>query len=316
MDVFQVHQQLLADYEAFTAGFTKIHDPRIREHVDQRVANGDQWPDAYLSLNPNFASGGSISELVKQEILHPECERVFRVGKEQEPHGAPGQVIDLHQHQREAVEIARGGASYVLTTGTGSGKSLGYIVPIVDSVLRQRATDSYEPGVKAIIVYPMNALANSQRHELTKFLKHGYPDGGEPVTFRRYTGQDREADRAEILNNPPDILLTNYVMLELLLTRPEERDRLITAAQDLRFLVLDELHTYRGRQGADVAMLVRRLCDACAAEHVQCVGTSATMTSEGSAADQRRDVARVATRLFGAPVTAPHVIGETLQRAT
>lgn len=77
MDVFQVHQQLLADYQAFTAGFTKIHDPRIREHVDQRMANGDQWPDAYLSLNPNFASGGSISELVKQGFLHPECERIY-----------------------------------------------------------------------------------------------------------------------------------------------------------------------------------------------------------------------------------------------
>lgn len=314
MDVFQVHQQLLADYEAFTAGFTKIHDPEIRKHVDQRIANGDQWPDAYLSLNPNFASGGSISELVKQGLLHPECERIFRVGKDESP-AARGQVIDLHQHQREAVEIARGGASYVLTTGTGSGKSLSYIVPIVDSVLREHATGSYEPGVKAIIVYPMNALANSQLHELTKFLKHGYPDGREPVTFRRYTGQDREADRADILNNPPDILLTNYVMLELVLTRPQERDRLITAAQGLRFLVLDELHTYRGRQGADVAMLVRRLRDACTAEQMQCVGTSATMTSEGSEADRRRDVANVATRLFGASVTRAHVIGETLQRA-
>lgn len=161
----------------------------------------------------------------------------------------------------------------------------------------------------------MNALANSQQHELTKFLKHGYPDGGEPVTFRRYTGQDRESDRAEILNNPPDILLTNYVMLELVLTRPDERDRLITAAhQGLRFLVLDELHTYRGRQGADVAMLVRRLRDACAGEQMQCVGTSATMTSEGSDADRRREVAKVATRLFGTQVAVPHVIGETLQR--
>lgn len=70
MDVFQVHRQLLADYKAFTAGFTKIHDSRIREHVDRRMANGDQWPDAYLSLNPNFASGDSISELVRQGFLH------------------------------------------------------------------------------------------------------------------------------------------------------------------------------------------------------------------------------------------------------
>lgn len=160
-------------------------------------------------------------------MLHGECEQIFRIGKDAPwEHGYP---LDLHQHQREAIEIARGGASYMLTTGTGSGKSLSYIVPIVDSVLRQHAAGTYQPGVKAIIVYPMNALANSQQHELTKFLEHGYPTGGEPVTFRRYTGQDREAERVEILADPPDILLTNYVMLELVLTRPKERDRLITA---------------------------------------------------------------------------------------
>lgn len=315
MDVFEVHRQLLEDYESFTSGFTEIHDRRIREHIERRMARGDQWPDAYLSLNPNFASGGSITDLIRAGLLHPECERIFRVGKD-DPEGAGAHVLDLHQHQREAVEIARGGASYVLTTGTGSGKSLSYIVPIVDDVLRQHDRGSYQPGVKAIIVYPMNALANSQQHELTKFLKHGYPEGAERVTFRRYTGQDREAERAEILASPPDILLTNYVMLELVLTRPDEREQLITAARGLRFLVLDELHTYRGRQGADVAMLVRRLRDACAADQLQCVGTSATMTTEGSDADRRRAVADVAGRLFGVPVSPAHVIGETLKRAT
>lgn len=314
MDVFKVHQQLIADYSAFTSGFTEIHDRRIREHVEQRLDNGDQWPDPYLSLNPNFASGGSITQLVQQDLLHPECERIFRVGKD-EP-GMPGYPLDLHRHQREAVEIARGGASYVLTTGTGSGKSLSYIVPIVDSVLRAHEAGTYQPGVKAIIVYPMNALANSQRNELEKFLKHGYPAGAEPVTFRRYTGQDSEEERVDILANPPDILLTNYVMLELVLTRPEEREPLITAARGLRFLVLDELHTYRGRQGADVAMLVRRLRDACAADQIQCVGTSATMTTEGSQEDRKRTVATVAGRLFGVPVSPAHVIGETLERAT
>ncbi len=315
MDVFGVHRQLIADYKAFTSGFVDLRDNRIRAHVEQRMAAGEQWPDPYLSLNPGFAPGGSITELVGSGLLHPECDRIFRVGKDE--HGAShGVPLTLHQHQRTAVDVARTGASYVLTTGTGSGKSLAYIVPIVDWVLRQREAGSYVPGVKAIIVYPMNALANSQRQELTKFLQYGYPAAAEPVTFRRYTGQDREAERAAILANPPDILLTNYVMAELLLTRPEERTRLLTAVAGLRFLVLDELHTYRGRQGADVAMLVRRLREACAAEGMQCVGTSATMTSRGSAADQRREVASVASRMFGTGVAPEHVIGETLQRAT
>ncbi len=105
-------------------------------------------------------------------------------------------------------------------------------------------------------------------------------------------------------------------MLELMLTRPDERRKLVDAAKGLQFLVLDELHTYRGRQGADVAMLVRRVRDACQSPALQCVGTSATMASAGTDADQRRVVAEVATRLFGAEVTADRVIGETLDRAT
>ncbi|MFG1956941.1 DEAD/DEAH box helicase [Nonomuraea sp. NPDC049028] len=313
MDVFKVHEQLIADYAAFTSGFTEIEDARIKEHVQKRLSEGEQWPDPYLSLNPNFASGGSIADLVRQRLLVKECERIFRVGKDD---GAEGHVLNLHRHQREAVEIARTGASYVLTTGTGSGKSLSYIVPIVDWVLRQKESGTYQPGVKAIIVYPMNALANSQVHELDKFLKQGYGTGREPVTFRRYTGQETGNERQQILADPPDILLTNYVMLDLVLTRPGERDSLITAARGLRWLVLDELHTYRGRQGADVAMLVRRVRDACEATEIQCVGTSATMTTEGSDQDRRKKVADTAARLFGVPVAQAHVIGETLERAT
>ncbi len=106
-------------------------------------------------------------------------------------------------------------------------------------------------------------------------------------------------------------------MLELVLTRPDERSSLIKAAQGLQFLVLDELHTYRGRQGADVGMLVRRVREACGAhETLQCIGTSATMSSGGTVAEQQRDVAAVASRIFGTEVQPDHVITETLVRAT
>src|SRR6202034_3316802 len=128
-------------------------------------------------------------------------------------------------------------------------------------------------------------------------------------------GQESSEKRAAIIRNPPDILLTNYVMLELVLTRPRER-KLTEAAAGLWFLVLDELHTYRGRQGADVALLVRRLRETCRAPGIQCIGTSATMTTEGDASDQRRAVAEVATTLFGVPVQPAHIIGETLERIT
>src|SRR6201999_3778203 len=91
---------------------------------------------------------------------------------------------------------------------------------------------------------------------------------------------------------------------------------LVRAARNLQFLVLDELHTYRGRQGADVALLVRRLKDACDAPEVQCIGTSATMTTEGGPEEQKKEVARVASTLFGTAVDPAQVIGETLERIT
>ena len=116
--------------------------------------------------------------------------------------------------------------------------------------VRTWGTHSEHIGVvtTAIVVYPMNALCNSQMGELDKFLRRGYGPGQEPVTFARYTGQETEEERKAIADSPPDVLLTNYVMLELLLTRMDPNDeRLIAAAEGLRFLVLDELHTYRGR---------------------------------------------------------------------
>lgn len=315
MDVFKVHADVIEQYKSFTTGAVMIREPRVGEHVSQTLADGRQWPDPWLSLNPMFASGGTIDELSHDDVLHPECAHIFRAKKDVSDRGDA--TITLHKHQRDAVEVARSGKSYVLTTGTGSGKSLAYIVPIVDRVLRMGRTAGDRPkGVKAIIVYPMNALANSQMEELRKFLVYGYGEGREPVRFERYTGQEDEAKRAEILGDPPDILLTNYVMLELVLTRPDERKRLINAAPNLQFLVLDELHTYRGRQGADVALLVRRLRNACQSESLQCVGTSATMASGGSIADQRKVVADVASTLFGDVVTPERVIGETLSNAT
>jgi superfamily II DNA/RNA helicase len=310
VDAFSVHDRLIKDYKAFTEGFVEILDERIQVVVSTESLRGAQWPAPHLGLNPAFQAGGRVDELVTAGLLHPECANIFRVNKDADD---AGQALTFHQHQRDAIEVASTGASYVLTTGTGSGKSLAYIVPIVDAVLREGSGQ----GVKAIVVYPMNALANSQVEELGKFLRYGYGSTGPPVTFERYTGQEGEEKRREILADPPDILLTNYVMLELVLTRPDERRSLIEAAKGLRFLVLDELHTYRGRQGADVAMLVRRVREACAAhDTLQCIGTSATMASGTTVAEQRSEVAKVATQIFGTEVKPDNVITETLVRAT
>jgi len=305
VDAFGVLEQVLVDYRTFVHGFLNIRDEHVRSTVEGEIAGGLLWPEPWLALNPSFESGGTIGALVDEGLLHPACRDIFLLRSATDP---IGRELTLHQHQRDAIEIAARNQSYVLTTGTGSGKSLAYIVPIVDRVLR----DGSGRGVQAIVVYPMNALANSQIGELEKFLGTEAPK----VTFARYTGQETRQDRERILSNPPDILLTNYVMLELMLVRPEERKRLIGSASGLRFLVLDELHTYRGRQGADVAMLVRRLQDAVGSDSLQCVGTSATLAGPGTRAEQREEVAALATRLFGVDIPPANVVGETLRRAT
>ncbi len=307
-NVFKVRDQLVTDFEKYVTGFIHINDERIRSKVHEEFQRGLLWPEPLIQLNPSYGQVNYINDLVEEGILHPECSRIFRHGKTRDSLGKP---LRLYKHQEEAIRAANSGGNYVLTTGTGSGKSLAFIIPIVNHVLR---TGSGK-GIQAIIVYPMNALANSQMQELSRYLKHGYPENREPVTFRRYTGQEGMKDREEIQENPPDILLTNYVMLELILTRVREKG-LVQAGKDLRFLVLDELHTYRGRQGADVAMLVRRVREAFEAPNLQCIGTSATLASEGTFDEQREQVAYAASLLFGDLVMPENVIGETLCRVT
>ena len=217
MNVFELRDRLVSDYEQYVRSFMRIRETRVQDRVNDELGQGLLWPDPLIQLNPSFESGESVEQLVGSGILHDECRRVFLKGKSQ----GDGKPLQLYRHQSEAIKVARQGYNYVLTTGTGSGKSLAYIIPIVDYVLRNQS----EKGIKAVIVYPMNALANSQEGELRKFLCDGYPDGKGPVTFARYTGQEREERRAEILTNPPDILLTNYVMLELILLHQQSRER-------------------------------------------------------------------------------------------
>ena len=307
MNVFELRERLISDYSSYIRSFIRIRDERVDALVTSCLDQGRLWPDPLIQLNPSFQYAGTIDDLVAEGVLHSECTRIFRAGKDK----GEGKPLRLYQHQADAIRRARAGRSYVLTTGTGSGKSLAYIVPIVDHVLRHGSGR----GIQAIVVYPMNALANSQFGELQKFLQLGYPDGKGPVTFARYTGQERDEERNAIVAKPPDILLTNYVMLELILTRVYEK-QLVKAAQGLRFLVLDELHTYRGRQGADVALLVRRSREFFGAKQLQVVGTSATLAGPGTYDQQQTEVAEVASVLFGAEVTPSDVIGETLQRAT
>lgn len=310
-NVFDFRDQLINEYSSFSRSFSRISAPDIRDEVERQYADGRYWPEPLIQINPNYQRKGTVQQLVSERVLHSACSDLFQVGKAE---GNP-QPLHLYAHQMQALAKGQGKQSYVVTTGTGSGKSLSFFIPVIDRILKAKDLDK-AARTRAIVIYPMNALANSQLEELDKFL-YGYPAGQQPFTVARYTGQESKVERDAIADNPPDILLTNFMMLELILTRFDEVDRrVVDHCQDLEFLILDELHTYRGRQGADVAMLVRRLRERLQANKLVCIGTSATMSSTGSLADRNKTVAEVASKLFGTRITEQDIIGETLERVT
>nr|MBC8505150.1 DEAD/DEAH box helicase [Chloroflexota bacterium] len=225
-----------------------------------------------------------------------------------------GAIRKLHQ-----------GRNVIVATGTGSGKSFSFGIPIVSTAIEMKAQGIQ--GIKAVIVYPMNALANNQYDDFSERLQQS------GLKIARYTGDtkvspevalaqyktltDREEpwdcevlSRKEIQDNPPDILMTNYVMLELLLTRFEDRT-LFRHQGVLKYLVLDEVHTYSGKQGADVAALIRRLKQHTGTiGELTCIGTSATVESgEGESAQDA--ISQFASDLFGEEFTAEDVVGES-----
>jgi len=310
-DVFQFRNQLVERYSNFSRSFVRIAAPDIQQEVERQYQDGRYWPEPLVQINPNYQRKGTVQTLAAEGVLHPVCADVFQAGK---PEGNP-QPLHLYAHQLQALAKGQSGQSYVVTTGTGSGKSLSFFIPIIDRIIKAR-TEGGKQRTRAIVIYPMNALANSQLEELDKFL-HGYTPDQRPFTVARYTGQESNPERDAIADNPPDILLTNFMMLEYILTRFDDVDRkVVDHCEGLEFLVLDELHTYRGRQGADVALLVRRLRERLQADKLVCIGTSATMSSTGTQADRNRTVAEVASKLFGTPISEHDVIGETLERVT
>ena len=312
LDVFSLRDTVVGEYKKFATSFTTIFAEDIRSQVDAIYAQDRYWPEPLIQINPSYKRTVSVEDLVHDGVLHPKAAEIFR--NPVKPDGSPGDTVSLYKHQEQAIALASQGESYVVTTGTGSGKSLCFFIPIVDAVLAEKGR-GVAPRTRAIIVYPMNALANSQLEELNKFLAN--VPGERPVTYARYTGQEDAEERQRVADNPPDILLTNFMMLELLMTRQDELDRkVIGNCAGLRFLVLDELHTYRGRQGADVALLVRRVRERLSPEQLQCIGTSATMASEGTLVDKNRVVAHVASKLFSIAIPESNVIVETLERVT
>lgn len=306
MDILNFHKRLVGNYSNYIQSFLSIKDQRISDFVKAEIANNKLWPEPLVQFNPTFEVGRSISSLVADDKLHPELARIFR-----------SYDRNLFKHQEEAILLGAAGREFVVTSGTGSGKSLTYIATIFNHVLRQGAQATGK--IQAVVVYPMNALINSQFKEIKKF-QDSYENHYKkpfPITFGQYTGQESEEQKEQLKSNPPHILLTNYMMLELLMTR-SGRDQHIRQnfLNHINYLVFDELHTYRGRQGSDVSMLIRRIKSA-AANPVVCIGTSATMVSGDASTllDQKQKVAEVASTIFGSDIKADQVVNEYLVKS-
>ena len=152
LDVFALRDSVVDEYERFATSFTTIHAQDIREQVEAIYAEKRYWPEPLIQINPSYKRSTDVGALVANGTLDPGCADIFR---------ADGRPLSLYEHQKQAIAIASAGESFVVTTGTGSGKSLCFFVPIVSHVLAARRS-SAEPRTHAIVVYPMNALANSQ----------------------------------------------------------------------------------------------------------------------------------------------------------
>jgi ATP-dependent helicase YprA (DUF1998 family) len=262
---------------------------------------GTLFRGPFLELNPPYSTGRSLRELADEGVVNKNiCQLQDHINPPHERPLPPDRPLYLHQEKaiRNALGKQR---NIVVASGTGSGKTECFLIPILHDLLTDPA-----PGVRALLIYPMNALVNDQLLRLRKLL------AGTGITFGRYTSEledkdskgkarNPEAPENEVISretirgnpsrdippNPPQILITNYAMLEYLLLRPE--DSPIFDTSRLRFLCLDEAHTYTGAQGIEVSMLLRRLKQRLGKRRgeIQCIATSATLTEDDRGAAAR-----------------------------
>lgn len=295
-------------YMDYLTSFFKINNHALQEQFKHNLRIDNQFlKGPYLEATLPYKPGKTITELIQEDIIHPEVAR-FLPG---------GDTFRLYRHQESAIRLAKTNQSFVVATGTGSGKTESFMLPIFNHLLEQKQANLLTDGVRALLLYPMNALANDQLDRLRELLK----DTPE-ITFGRFTGETEEKklnalqsykaqykkdplpnerlSREELRRNPPHLLITNYAMLEYLMMRPEDNTLFSgTFKKSWRFVVLDEAHTYDGATGAEVAMLLRRLKTE--VEHdvpLQFIATSATL---GSSEQAKRDVMSFASKLFGQP---------------
>ncbi|MCA2984090.1 DEAD/DEAH box helicase [Gemmatimonas sp.] len=294
LDALATTRRIAESYRRYLVSTYGPRRPDLR--ADFERALGDSYPIArgpYLQASPPFENGRSLEALISEGVVSSGFRDLARGVF---PLDRP---LRLHQEVavRKSITLER---NLVVATGTGSGKTECFLLPILNHLLREREAGTLSrPGVRALLLYPMNALANDQVKRLRRLLAP-FPD----ISFGRYVGEtEREEKRAELefhrrypheprvqnellsremmQSRPPHILLTNYAMLEYLLLRPDDSPLFDgPSSGHWRFVVLDEAHVYGGAQGTEVAMLLRRVKDRVQAGgggRLQCFATSATL---------------------------------------
>jgi len=325
MDAFKTHEKVIREYRSYLSSFLSINDKRLASEVELALTNGGFLPEPLIQFNPSFQKLKGMDALVAEGKFHQDIPKALG-------------NYTLFRHQVEALELGIQKRSFIVTSGTGSGKSLTFLATIFNHILQ---LPKKEKGVKAILVYPMNALINSQEEEIRKYainyvksFLNGRPGAKNPtdledelaqlesitgvkfpISFSKYTGQEGSLEKGTVESSQPDIILTNYMMLELMMTRASENWLRSSIKEHLKYLVFDELHTYRGRQGADVSMLVRRI-RGWVNQELTFIGTSATMTSGGTPIEKRQTVAGVGNMIFGTQMSAEDVVLEYLEPCT
>ena len=200
MNIIKLYKDLKSNYKSYLESFVTIKDKRIKNEVFEAIKNERLWPEALIQFNPTFQIGIGVKEMIAKGLpIHHKLEHFFS-----EP---------FYQHQQDAIELGCQEKEFIVTSGTGSGKSRAFMATIFNYVLNHE--EACKDKTIAIIVYPMNALINSQYEELQKYEKAFEENSGNksPFTFGKYTGQEKEEERAKMQQTPPNIILTNYMML-------------------------------------------------------------------------------------------------------
>ncbi len=239
-----VVDQVLGEYRSYLLTEFQARDPQLRAALETALIEaGFLAQEPFFQAHRPFKDGKRWGDLGLDAALVKVMEE--RTGSE---------TAYLHQSESIGHLLGPDAGPLVVTTGTGSGKTECFLLPVIHNAV-QDAVRFRQDGLTALLVYPMNALANDQEERIRQYLR---ASGHTHVKVARYDRSTREDERRRLREHPPHILLTNYMMLEYLLVRPADRDALF-ANHRCRFVVLDEVHTYRGSLGANIALLFRRL---------------------------------------------------------